>query len=173
VFTRIGEILTNVQAFIERGGNVLFIIFIVTFVMWLLILERLVYFRWIHPLRVKEAVERWNARSEKTSWNARKIRSMELSEISQKLNHSISMIRTLIALCTLLGLLGTVTGMIEVFDILAIVGSGNPRAMASGVSMATIPTMSGMVATLSGVYFGVHLGNEAKKKMIKVEDALK
>jgi biopolymer transport protein ExbB len=51
----------------------------------------------------------------------------------------------------MLGLLGTVTGMIEVFDVMAISGSGNTRAMASGVSKATIPTMAGMVAALSGM----------------------
>ena len=32
-------------------------------------------------------------------------------------------------------------------------GSGNARSMAAGISMATIPTMAGMVAALSGVYF--------------------
>jgi biopolymer transport protein ExbB len=51
----------------------------------------------------------------------------------------------------MLGLLGTVTGMIEVFDVMAISGGGNTRAMASGVSKATIPTMAGMVAALSGM----------------------
>jgi len=50
-----------------------------------------------------------------------------------------------------LGLLGTVTGMIEVFEVMAQSGSGNPRSMAAGVSKATIPTMAGMVAALSGV----------------------
>ena len=65
------------------------------------------------------------------------------------------MVKTLVALCPLLGLLGTVTGMIEVFDVMAIAGSGNARAMAAGVSKATIPTMAGMVAAISGLYFSV------------------
>ena len=47
-----------------------------------------------------------------------------------------------------MGLMGTVTGMIEVFDVMAISGSGNPRSMAAGVSKATVPTMAGMVAAL-------------------------
>ena len=53
-------------------------------------------------------------------------------------------------LCPLFGLLGTVTGMIAVFDAMATQG-GNARSMAAGVSMATIPTMSGMIASLSGL----------------------
>ncbi len=52
-----------------------------------------------------------------------------------------------------MGLLGTVTGMIEVFDVMAIQGTSNVKAMANGVSMATIPTMAGMVIALSGILF--------------------
>ena len=43
-------------------------------------------------------------------------------------------IKVLIALCPLMGLLGTVVGMVQVFDTLAITGTGSPRAMASGIS---------------------------------------
>ena len=53
----------------------------------------------------------------------------------------------------MIGLLGTVYGMIEVFEVLSFLGTGNPRAMSSGVAMATIPTMAGMVITLFGLYF--------------------
>ncbi|TNC90931.1 MAG: hypothetical protein CSH36_11500 [Thalassolituus sp.] len=63
------------------------------------------------------------------------------------------MIGAMIAVCPLLGLLGTVTGMIEVFDTLAIAGTGNARAMAGGISKATLPTMAGLVVALSGLYF--------------------
>jgi biopolymer transport protein ExbB len=59
----------------------------------------------------------------------------------------------------MLGLLGTVYGMIEVFDVLAVMGSGNPRAMSTGVAKATIPTMAGMTVALSGLYFRFDLNN--------------
>jgi biopolymer transport protein ExbB len=82
------------------------------------------------------------------------------------------MIKSLIALCPLLGLLGTVTGMIEVFDVLAIAGSGNARAMAEGVSRATIPTMAGMVAALSGLYWAARLTRRVEKESRKFSDQL-
>jgi biopolymer transport protein ExbB len=82
------------------------------------------------------------------------------------------MIKTLVALCPLLGLLGTVTGMIEVFDVMAVAGNGNPRAMASGVSMATIPTMAGMVAALSGLYMSAQLTNFARDEAQRLGDLL-
>ena len=49
-------------------------------------------------------------------------------------------------------LLGTVYGMIEVFEVLAVLGTGNPRAMSTGVAKATIPTMAGMTIALSGYF---------------------
>jgi biopolymer transport protein ExbB len=139
------------RAFLERGGDVLLVIGAVTLVMWTLILERLWYFRIGHPKEVERVGRVWQARPERVSWFANQERRLLISEVSEKLGQSVSMIRTLIALCPMLGLLGTVTGMIEVFDVMAISGSGNTRAMASGVSKATIPTMAGMVAALSGM----------------------
>ena len=52
----------------------------------------------------------------------------------------------------MIGLLGTVTGMIQVFEVMAAQGTGDARAMAGGVSAATLPTLSGMVLALSGIY---------------------
>jgi len=77
-----------------------------------------------------------------------------------------------VAICPLLGLLGTVTGMIEVFDVMAAAGNSNPRAMASGVTKATIPTMSGLLAALSGLYFSVQLKRFAQKETDKLNEAL-
>ena len=162
----------DIQTFLEMGGDVLFVILFVTFLMWVLLVERMWYMAFIHPKHAQKIIDGWKARKDQASWHARKIRRKQLSELSQSMNRSLSMIKTLIALCPLLGLLGTVTGMIEVFDVMALVGSGNARAMASGVSMATMPTMAGMVAALSGLYFSARLDSKATVTMGKVEDTL-
>ena len=145
------EATEAVQSFIATGGDILIVIFAVTALLWTLILERVLYMRLAHPRLVKQVVVAWQKRPERQSWFAHQIRRKLISEISEELTFSLSMIKTLVALCPLLGLLGTVTGMIEVFDVMAVAGNGNPRAMASGVSMATIPTLAGMVAALSGL----------------------
>ena len=72
-----------------------------------------------------------------------------------------------------MGLLGTVVGMVQVFDTLAITGTGSPRAMASGISKATVPTMAGMIAALSGLFFVNQLDHKAKLAVQKLEDNLK
>lgn len=162
----------SIMAFMERGGDVLYLILLVTFLMWILIIERLWYFRAIFK-KDKEEVQRvWEARKERKSWYAHKIRGALISQVSQNLSQNVGMIKTLVALCPLVGLLGTVTGMIEVFEVMALMGSGNARAMAAGVSKATIPTMSGMVAALSGVFLSTYLERKVRRERDTLEDSL-
>jgi biopolymer transport protein ExbB len=87
-------------------------------------------------------------------------------------NQYLQIIKTMVALCPLLGLMGTVTGMIEVFDVMALSGSGNARSMASGVSKATIPTMAGMVGALSGVFLVTVLNQKVNREVEDLEDNL-
>ncbi len=166
------ESVDAVREFVDRGGAVLLAIAAVTFLMWTLILERLWYFRQIAPREAQRVWEIWAAEPDHGTWHAHQIRRLLVSEVRCELGESILMIRTLVALCPLLGLLGTVTGMIEVFDVMALSGSGNTRAMASGVSKATIPTMAGMVAALSGLALSVHLERFAQQETERVADRL-
>jgi biopolymer transport protein ExbB len=78
----------------------------------------------------------------------------------------------MVALCPLLGLLGTVTGMIEVFNIMAVTGGGDAKSMAGGVSRATVPTMAGMVAALSGVFANTYVTRIAQREGEFLEDNL-
>jgi biopolymer transport protein ExbB len=166
------EALGSIREFMQLGGNVLWGIMAALFLMWTFIIERLWYFYKIHPLRVHSVMRRWDDRSDKTSWHAKRIRRMLISEESVALKRNLGLIKALIAVCPLLGLLGTVTGMINVFDVMTYSGGGNARAMAGGVSLATVPTMAGMVAALSGVYFGTWLEHKASTETERLEDFL-
>ena len=116
--------------------------------------------------------DNWEGRAERRSWHAHQIREMMISRFDTQMNQGIPMIQTLVALCPLLGLLGTVTGMISVFQVMAVSGSGNVRAMAAGVSQATVPTMAGMVGALSGVLFVTLLTRRATREIEFLEDSL-
>ena len=80
--------------------------------------------------------------------------------------------KTLVAVAPLFGLLGTVTGMVSVFDVMSISGSSDAQAMSAGVSRATIPTMAGMVASLSGLIFANQIEILAKRRVSKLADEL-
>ena len=140
--------------------------------MWILIVERLIYFQTGLKQLAKDVVDRWEGRGERKSWYAHRIREGMISEFSMSANVAIPVIQTLVALCPLLGLMGTVTGMIEVFDVMALSGSGNARSMASGVSRATIPTMAGMVGALSGVFLVTLLTRRVEREVENLEDSL-
>jgi len=164
--------LETIRDFIELGGPVLRVIGLVTLFMWMLIIERLVYMRTGHKKLVRKAHNIWDARTDYSSWQAHQIRTRIISQVSANAERNLALIKTCVALCPLLGLLGTVTGMIEVFEVMAISGSGNPRSMASGVSMATVPTMAGMVAALSGVAMTAYLETKARREREFIADEL-
>jgi biopolymer transport protein ExbB len=166
------QMILDVQAFLETGGDVLNFIALVTLVMWTLMLERFYYFYRVFP-QVAEGVQReWQAQEDHSSWAAHQIRRLKVSELRMQLEDGLPYIRVLVALCPLLGLLGTVTGMIEVFDVMAVAGSGNAKAMAGGVSKATIPTMAGMVAALSGLILSARLELYAADEGERLADRL-
>ena len=172
MMTQLVGLWESVQDFIHTGGNVLYVVAVVLFIMWFLVLERYWYVSAIFPKIKKDIITRWDARADTTSWYAHKIRDTWISEATNDLDQRMLLIKTLVAMCPLVGLLGTVTGMIAVFDIMATQGTGNPRTMAAGISMATIPTMAGMVAALSGLFFSSRLEVKVKREKADLVDSL-
>jgi protein TonB len=83
----------------------------------------------------------------------------------------LPLIRTLAAVCPLLGLLGTVVGMITVFQMMGSVGTGSPRIVAAGVSTAMVTTMAGMVGALSGVFPAAMLARRARAHLHALQSA--
>ena len=166
------EMFNAIVEFMDTGGQVLTVIGIVIFIMWLMIFERFVFISVSYKSVREHLISTWKNREEHTSWNSEQIRNALISRGATKLNRNINLIQSLVVLCPLLGLLGTVTGMIEVFDVMAISGSGNARSMASGVSRATIPTMAGMVGSLSGVFTIAWIKRNAKKETELLADSL-
>ena len=167
------EEVESIRRFLGMGGDVLVAIFVLSLLLWTVLLERWFYFAAVAPKMIKQAVQNWTDRSEHQSWNAKMIRQEIVSNQDIENKKGLPIVKVLIALCPLLGLLGTVVGMIQVFDILAVTGTGSPRAMASGISKATIPTLAGMVASLSGLFFSSRLDHLARVTTQKLEDKLK
>lgn len=150
-----------IQDFVDQGGPVLWVIFAACLLMWLMILERIWYLRVSWPRRALRVIAEWNARVDRRSWRARKIREATVSAVSMQLHANLSLIKVLVALCPLLGLLGTVLGMIGVFEVIAASGNDDAQAMARGIYRATIPTMAGLIVALTGINFPVRLNQVA------------
>ena len=145
--------IDDIANFLYVGGDVLWVILGVAVCLWCLIIERLLFFKLNYPSLRTAWISQWEQRSDKQSTHALFIRQAIISTALIDMNRGVAVIKMLIGICPLLGLLGTVTGMINVFDVMAVTGTGNARAMAAGVSSATIPTMAGMVIAIAGLYF--------------------
>ena len=168
----LADSIEAIRDFMGLGGPVLKVIAITIFLMWTIIVERIMYFRTSMGKMSREIFEAWEARPERRSWHALQIRELMISRFSEATNKGINIIQTLVALCPLLGLLGTVTGMISVFQVMAVSGSGNGRAMAAGGSQATVPTMAGLGGALSGGLLVTILSRRAAREVGFLEDSL-
>ena len=166
------DIIDAVNGFMLRGGPVLWIIAWLLLVKWSLVFERVWYLNTTHKANVKATLAAWNARSDTKSWSAHQIRTMMISKISLDVRNTLPIIEVLVTICPLLGLIGTVTGMIEVFFVMAVTGGGDAKSMAGGVSKATIPTMAGMVGAISGIFAANYLKAKVDRDIELLEDHL-
>jgi biopolymer transport protein ExbB len=144
--------ITAVEEMIASGGPVVVWILIACLLMWAMIFERYWYFRKVLPRTAQEMLERWQSRAEHKSWTSRQIRRAMISRLNAEMAATMPLLRVMVPLCPLLGLVGTVAGMLEVFDAMALRGSADARAMASGVGQAMTCTMMGLAVSITGLY---------------------
>ena len=153
--------MIGLEDLFSRGGPVLYLLFLVTLFIWFIIIFKYLFNVILDKDWVK--TEYNNYSSNLTDSNKEKFEDFFLIRVRRVSTYRLKTLDGLIALCPMLGLLGTVYGMIEVFEVLAVLGTGNPRAMSTGVAKATIPTMAGMTIALSGLFFKFDLNNKVEE----------
>jgi len=178
--------LLRLEEYLRTGGVIMFPLVVVSLLMWILIIDRILFLRRLHrknmgataawehvkddtmpdPKQYRGAVSLLVARFlQKRSHNQALDRSI-LDEVVLSLNYSLDdylqVIGVLAAIAPLLGLLGTVLGMIDTFDILAVFGTGNAKGMAGGISEALITTQTGLLVSIPGLYMKGFLDRRAK-----------
>lgn len=87
---------------------------------------------------------------------------------SPKLNAWVMFVKIIAVVAPLLGLLGTVTGMIQTFQAITLFGAGDPQMMAGGISQALVTTVLGLVVAIPTVFLHWMASSRAKR----VEDML-
>jgi biopolymer transport protein ExbB len=124
----IGWLPLEALSLLERGGVILLLILLLSLIMWTLIVYLYLQHLWCRGQNSAENCLPW-----------------------------LPLILSLVQILPMVGLLGTIEAMIELFHVIAQHGSGNIRGMAGGISQALITTMAGLVASLSGYYFSSDL----------------
>jgi biopolymer transport protein ExbB len=145
-------LIRGIVSLSNDGGPFVFWIFASGVLLWSLVLERYWYFSRILPKQAAALQAEWEARQDRTSWCARQIRQAMISRLNGSMTMGFPVMQVLVPLSPLLGLIGTVSGMLEVFDSMALRGNADARSMASGVSAAMICTMTGLAVSITGLY---------------------
>ncbi|SCY60180.1 MotA/TolQ/ExbB proton channel family protein [Desulfoluna spongiiphila] len=188
------DLLTAIFGYIDSGGAVMVPIMLCSLVLWGLIFERLIVYRNVekHDLDLGAAlalVRKGETGPELPGLRRDLVRFMaeygtESPKVNRGLLHQyrlqkrphltrrIGLIATLAAVAPLLGLLGTVSGMITTFDVIALFGTGNARAMAGGISESLITTQSGLSVAIPGMFMGVLLMRRAHRLSAKLDETI-
>ena len=158
-----------------RGGPVLYVLFGLTLIIFALLIDKYIYiFIFIKSSDwTRQKVDNFLSENPPESTKYNFVESTLISNVKRKTSSNIKILDGLIGMCPMIGLLGTVYGMIEVFEVLSFMGTGNPRAMSSGVAKATIPTMAGMVITLFGLYFRQDLNQRMDRIINNLRHSIK
>ena len=136
-----------------RGGPVLYVLFLITLMIFYILVDKYIFIFLNSKKWLDNKLSSFYKEFPPSSTDYKYVESILINSVTRQSKSNIKILQGLISMCPMIGLLGTVYGMIEVFEILSFLGTGNPRAMSSGVAMATIPTMTGMVISLFGLYF--------------------
>ncbi len=182
------EFFYIISSHIRAGGVVMYPILGVSFVMWVLIFNRVLFLRRLYvknipraeagelvlhnrwpkdrfqganAFLVREFLVRRSAYPEHDPELDDNILDEAVMHVNASLDRYLSTITVLSAVAPLMGLLGTVVGMMHTFEVITIFGTGNTRAMASGISVALITTQTGLLIAIPGLYMSGWLNRRA------------
>ncbi len=184
----------SISKYIAMGGWVMFPLIMLSFVLAFLIVERFLFFSGmakddITPDDVVEALGQTDCRRLEAGTgmhrlllaeflNARKVYNRLDKAIVDEVvrrtvplfNRHMQSIGALTAAAPLLGLLGTVSGMVTTFNVMNVFGTGNAKAMSGGISEALITTQYGLVVAIIGLYVSMILVRRARTYETMVEE---
>jgi biopolymer transport protein ExbB len=151
-------------------------ILVTTLLLWTLLFERLVYLLWVFP-RWADAKKRCQPGShhppnKRQAWSAHRILEARCSQASVHLRTNLPLLQALLTILPLLGLLGTVLGMMEVFLVLASPEGNGARTLAAGISQATLSTLGGLLSAIAAMPAVQGLERLAEKRRTGFEESM-
>ncbi len=184
-------ILETTIEYIRQGGWVMLPLGLCSLAMWALIVERIFVFGTLahRDIGIVETISALHGNTSLTgaglrarllrTFLARRVGDPDLDrEILQecalllrpRVGRSLALIGILASVAPLLGLLGTVSGMIATFDVISLFGTGNARALSSGISVALVTTQSGLLVAIPGLLLSAALERRAAKLELRLDE---
>lgn len=155
------------------GAFVLTLIFVLAAVLWSLLIERYWYFFFMHSDVLENTLSIWNRRASGPAFVARHARQHILTDAKAQMAHSVTMIHSLLVVIFLLGLLGSVSGLIQVLDGLTLSGSAGTHVLAHAIAAACIPIVTALAVVITGVFFSQELAQRVTRELRLLRDQLR
>ncbi len=188
------ELTADLIRYFQSGGMVMYPIVLISAVMWALIFERMVAFHRLEfrDLRMTDLVTLGRScrdvrpgsglrtqvgyflQQKRTGDHLVDQRLLEecYLKLLPQIDRNIAVIAVLAMVSPLLGLLGTVTGMMTTFDVISVFGTGNSRALAGGISEALITTQTGLMVSIPGVFAAAVLAMKARRLQERLKQCI-
>lgn len=186
------DVLWQALDYLEQGGWIMVPLAVCSLAMWILILERL---RTYHKMmsgdigidRVLRLVAGDSGELESEGLRGRLVRAFQNDrsgrvDIDRKilrlcadrlrfdLKRFLPVIAVLASVAPLLGLLGTVLGMMETFNVISVFGTGNAKAMAGGISVALVTTQTGLLVAIPGLFLSGWLVRRSQRLETRLDE---
>lgn len=155
------------------GAVVLTLIFLLAVILWALIIERYWYFLFIHPDVLDNSLQIWSRRANGPAHLARRTRRQILTDVGGQMSRYVTLIQSLVVVIFLLGLLGSVGGMMKVLDALTESGDATTLALSRAIGSAAIPVVTGLAVVVTGVLFGQELKQRVIRETRLLRDKLR
>jgi len=189
-----GDFWWQMTDYLRHGGFIMFPLVAVSVVMWTLIIDRLREYTGLRrgdlnteqavamlatdgpaavtaPLGLRASlVHCFMAERSGEAELDRDILGHCALHLRRRLDDRLAVIGVLAAIAPLLGLLGTVLGMIETFDVITVFGTGNSRAMASGIGVALITTQTGLLVAIPGLLMSNSLSRASQQLKTNLDE---
>ncbi|SHJ01581.1 outer membrane transport energization protein ExbB [Desulfatibacillum alkenivorans DSM 16219] len=178
--------ISRIFEYLDQGGLVMGPLLLISVIMWVLIIKRGLYLRRMRvrnmPREMAAQLIRDNQPPDFTEFRGatalvvseflkrreanpgvdRSTMDETVMAVASSFDKQLSVITVLASMAPLLGLLGTVLGMISTFDVISLHGTGNARAMAGGISEALISTQTGLLVAIPGLTMKNFLASRAQ-----------
>jgi biopolymer transport protein ExbB len=186
------ELLHNSYEYLLQGGTVMIPLSLCSLFMWVLIFERVYTFRVLQHRDITSALALRAVQGEDIELYSKGLKTKLVKEFigsrtgipgidrdllrqqvngfKRGLNRFLAEITVLAAVAPVLGLLGTVLGMIETFNVISLFGTGNAKAMAGGISVALVTTQTGLLIAIPGLFLSGWLYRRARRLTTRLEE---
>jgi|SRR5579859_6132910 len=155
------------------AGGILWLLLALAVTLWTLIAERYWYFLFIYPQAQEIALRRWKRYANAEMRAVRRARKQIVASVFAETHRSVDFIQSLVGVMFLLGLFGSVGGVMRVLDAVSLGGAAGQLRVADGIIRAAVPLLAAGALVLAALFFTRALRDRADRETRLLADRLR